>query len=188
MIEQHKPDAPVSQLHALELPPEQPIDVGRYANALRRSKLLIVAIVVVVTGLVLLMSLALPKSYSAKATILFDEGQTLATTTDAERQLATIEASRHARRVASARRPREVGRLARAPRDVGRPTANIVTIAASAKTPERAACTATSSRRVPHASAAELARTSRRRSGSGDDRGTQGHAGELRRSRSSERP
>ena len=91
MIEQHKPDAPVSQLHALELPPEQPIDVGRYANALRRSKLLIVAIVVVVTGLVLLMSLALPKSYSAKATILFDQGQTLTSTTDAERQLATIQ-------------------------------------------------------------------------------------------------
>src|SRR6476660_3870936 len=91
MIEQHKPTGTVAPLHRLELPPEEPIDVGRYANALRRSKLLIVAIVVVVTGLVLLMSLALPKSYSAKATILFDQGQALATTTDAERQLATIQ-------------------------------------------------------------------------------------------------
>jgi Mrp family chromosome partitioning ATPase len=146
MIEQHKPDAPVSQLHALELPPEQPIDVGRYANALRRSKLLIVAIVVVVTGLVLLMSLALPKSYSAKATILFDEGQTLATTTDAERQLATIQKLLVTRDVLarSARRlPGEsVGSLAHHVQASVDPTANIVTINASAKTPERAARTA----------------------------------------------
>ena len=60
MIEQHKPTTPVSQLRPIELPPEQPIDVGRYANALRRSKLLIAAIVIAVTGIVLLMSLALP--------------------------------------------------------------------------------------------------------------------------------
>jgi Mrp family chromosome partitioning ATPase len=146
MIEQHKPDAPVSQLHALELPPEQPIDVGRYANALRRSKLLIAAIVVVVTGLVLLMSLALPKSYSAKATILFDEGQTLATTTDAERQLATIQKLLVTRDVLarSARRlPGEsVGSLANHVQASVDPTANIVTITAAAKTPERAARTA----------------------------------------------
>jgi len=93
MIEQHKPTTPVSQLRPIELPPEQPIDVGRYANALRRSKLLIAAIVIAVTGIVLLMSLALPKTYSADATILFDESQSLTTTstTDAERQLATIQ-------------------------------------------------------------------------------------------------
>src|SRR4051794_2005927 len=91
MIEQRKPSAAVAPLHRLELPPEEPIDVGRYANALRRSKLLIVSIVLVVTGLVLLMSLALPKTYSAQATILFDEGQSITTTTDAERQLATIQ-------------------------------------------------------------------------------------------------
>lgn len=146
MIEQHKPDAPVSQLHALELPPEQPIDLGRYANALRRSKLLIVAIVVVVTGLVLLMSLALPKSYSAKATILFDQGQTLTSTTDAERQLATIQKLLVTRDVLarSARRlPGEsVGSLAHHVQASVDPTANIVTITASAKTPERAARTA----------------------------------------------
>jgi Mrp family chromosome partitioning ATPase/capsular polysaccharide biosynthesis protein len=146
MIEHHKPGAPVSKLHALELPPEQPIDVGRYANALRRSKLLIVAIVVVVTGLVLLMSLVLPKSYSATASILFDEGQTLTTTTDAERQLATIQKllvtrdvlARSARRVPG----ESVGSLAHHVQASVDPTANIVTITASAKTPERAARTA----------------------------------------------
>ena len=136
MIEQHKPDAPVSQLHALELPPEQPIDVGRYANALRRSKLLIVAIVVVVTGLVLLMSLALPKSYSAKATILFDQGQTLTSTTDAERQLATIQKLLVTRDVLarSARRlPGEsVGSLSHHVQASVDPTAAVAGVAASA--------------------------------------------------------
>lgn len=143
MIEQHKPTAQVSQLHALDLPPEQPIDVGRYANALRRSKLLIAAIVAAVTAIVLLMSLALPKTYSAHSTILFDEGQSLATTTDAERQLATIQKLLVTRDVLarSARRlPGEtVGSLAGKIQASVDPTANIVTISASASTPKRAA-------------------------------------------------
>ena len=145
MIEQHKPTTPVSQLRPIELPPEQPIDVGRYANALRRSKLLIAAIVIAVTGIVLLMSLALPKTYSADATILFDESQSIATTstTDAERQLATIQKLLVTRDVLarSARRlPGEtvasLGGKISASVD---PTANIVTITADASTPKRAA-------------------------------------------------
>jgi tyrosine-protein kinase len=146
MIEQHKPSATVAPLHRLEVPPEEPIDVGRYANALRRSKLLIASIVVVVTGLVLLMSLALPKSYSAQATMLFDEGQSLATTTDAERQLATIQKLLVTRDVLSRsakRLPGEsVGSLAGKVQAAVDPTANIVTISASGSTPERAARTA----------------------------------------------
>ncbi len=146
MSQQHKPSAPVAQLHTLELPPEQPIDVGRYANALRRSKLLIVGIVVVVTGLVLLMSLALPKTYSAKATIVFDETQTTTTTTDAARQLATIQKLLVTREVLarSARRlPGEsVGSLAHDVQASVDPTANIITITASGSSPERAARTA----------------------------------------------
>jgi Mrp family chromosome partitioning ATPase len=146
MIEQHKPSATVAPLHRLELPPEEPIDVGRYANALRRSKLLIASIVVVVTGLVLLMSLALPKSYSAAATILFDEGQSIATTTDAERQLATIQKLLVTRDVlarSAKRLPGEsVGSLAGKVQASVDPTANIVTISSSGSTPERAARTA----------------------------------------------
>ena len=145
MIEQHKPTTPVSQLRPIELPPEQPIDVGRYANALRRSKLLIAAIVIAVTAIVLLLSLALPKTYSASATILFDESQsaTPTTTTDAERQLATIQKLLVTRDVLarSARRlPGEtVGSLAGKISASVDPTANIVTITAEAKTAERAA-------------------------------------------------
>jgi capsular polysaccharide biosynthesis protein len=146
MIEQHKPTTSVSQLRPIELPPEQPIDVGRYANALRRSKLLIAAIVIAVTGIVLLMSLALPKTYSADATILFDESQSLASptaSTDAERQLATIQKLLVTRDVLarSARRlPGEtVGSLAGKISASVDPTANIVTINGEASTPERAA-------------------------------------------------
>ena len=146
MIEQHKPSAPVSQLHALELPPDQPIDVGRYANALRRSKLLIVAIVVAVTAIVLVMSLLLPKTYSADATILFDEGQSITTATDAERQLATIQkllVTRDVLRRSALRLPGEsVSSLAGKVQASVDPTANIVTITASASSPDRAARTA----------------------------------------------
>jgi capsular polysaccharide biosynthesis protein len=146
MIEQHKATAPVSQLHALDLPPEQPIDVGRYANALRRSKVLIAAIVVAVTAIVLLMSLALPKTYSAQATILFDESQSVTTatsTTDAARQLATIQKLLVTRDVLarSARRlPGEtVNSLAGKISASVDPEANIVTITADAAKPQRAA-------------------------------------------------
>src|SRR4029450_3153936 len=146
MIEHPKPTTSVSQLRPIELPPEQPIDVGRYANALRRSKLLIAAIVIAVTGIVVLMSLALPKTYSADATILFDESQSLASptaSTDAERQLATIQKLLVTRDVLarSARRlPGEtVGSLGGKIQASVDPTANIVTITAEASTPKRAA-------------------------------------------------
>ena len=125
MIEQHKPSAAVAPLHRLELPPEEPIDVGRYANALRRSKLLIAAIVVVVTGLVLLMSLALPKTYSAKATMLFNEDPTLTThdrcrapAGDDPEAAGDPRRARHERQAAARRN----GHLARGQRrGVGRP-------------------------------------------------------------------
>ena len=146
MIEQHKPSPAVAPLHRLELPAEEPIDVGRYANALRRSKLLIAAIVVVVTGLVLLMSLALPKTYSAKATMLFNEDPTLTSTTDAERQLATIQkllVTRDVLATSAKRLPGEtVTSLAGNVVASVDPTANIITIAASGSSPERAARTA----------------------------------------------
>src|SRR5205823_6412073 len=91
MIEQQSIPESVSPLRALEPPPEQPVDVRKYANALRRSRLLIAAIVATLTGLVLALSLALPKTYTAKATVLLDEGPGVTASADAERQLATIQ-------------------------------------------------------------------------------------------------
>ena len=101
---------------------------------------------VVVTGLVLLMSLALPKTYSAKATMVFNEDPTITTTTDAERQLATIQkllVTRDVLATSAKRLPGEsVTSLAGNVVASVDPTANIVTIAASGSSPERAARTA----------------------------------------------
>ncbi len=72
---------------------EDPLEVTRYVESLRRSRWLMAAIVVVVTGGVLAISLALPKVYEASANIVIDSsagagaggsGETV------ERELATI--------------------------------------------------------------------------------------------------
>lgn len=146
MIEQHKTPASVSQLRALEVAPEQPIDVGRYINALKRSKLLIVAIVLAVTVIVLALSLALPKTYSASSTILFDESPSVTAPTDAERQLATIQKLLVTRdvlaRSAKGLPGETLTSLSGKVHAAVDPTANIVSITASASTPDRAARTA----------------------------------------------
>jgi capsular polysaccharide biosynthesis protein len=145
VIEQREINAPVSRLHALDLPPEEPIDVRRYVNALRRSRVLIAAIVIGLTALVLLLSLALPKTYTAQATILFDESPSAATTVDAERQLATIQKLLMTRDVLalSARKlDTTVASLEPKVQATVDPNANIVNISASASTPKAAAATA----------------------------------------------
>ena len=146
MIEQPEIKTGVSRLHQVELPLEQPIDVGRYVNALRRSRVLIAAIVAGVTGIVLVLSLVLPNTYSAEATILFNEGPSVTAATDAARQLATIEKLLVTRDVlarSAHRLPGEsVTTLARKVHASVDPNANIVSIRASTATPERAARTA----------------------------------------------
>ncbi|TML48888.1 MAG: hypothetical protein E6G21_11375 [Actinobacteria bacterium] len=143
MIE-HRPAAEsVPVLRALEPPPEQPVDVRKYANALRRSRLLIAAIVVTLTGLVLALSLILPKTYSAKATILLDESPEITASADAERRLATIQTLLTTRGVlatAARRLPGEsadtlTGKIHAAVD----PAANIIRIRASAASPRNAA-------------------------------------------------
>jgi capsular exopolysaccharide synthesis family protein len=77
------------------LQPDQPIEAGRYLDALRRSKLLIVGIVVPLTGAVLLGSLILPKTYRATATIVVESASDPLQSRDVasvERRLATIDA------------------------------------------------------------------------------------------------
>jgi capsular exopolysaccharide synthesis family protein len=49
---------------------EDPIEVGRYMEALRRNRWLIAAIVVIVTAVTLAASLSLPKVYDSSATII----------------------------------------------------------------------------------------------------------------------
>jgi capsular polysaccharide biosynthesis protein/Mrp family chromosome partitioning ATPase len=71
---------------------EDPIEVGRYFEALRRSRWLIVAIVAIVTAVVLAVSLSLPKSYEATASIVVDNASGLLNSSEQQtiqRNLAT---------------------------------------------------------------------------------------------------
>src|SRR5438105_7519605 len=61
---------------------EDQIEVGRYLEAVRRSRWMIVAIVVVVTGAVLAFSLSLPKTYEATASIVVDNASGLLTSNE----------------------------------------------------------------------------------------------------------
>src|SRR5205085_1243879 len=61
---------------------EDQIEVGRYLEAVRRSRWMIVAIVVVVTGAVLAFSLKLPKTYEATASIVVDNASGLVTSNE----------------------------------------------------------------------------------------------------------
>ena len=146
MIEQREIQAPVSRLRAVEPPSEQPIDIRRYVNALNRSRLLIGAIVVGLTAFVLVLSLALPKTYTAQATILFDETPSLTSSTDEQRQLATIQKLLMTRDVLALGARKLSGQtaatLAGKVHASVDPNANIVLIAASASKPRQAARTA----------------------------------------------
>ena len=145
MIEQRETEPTVSRLRPLEPPPEQAVNVQRYANALRRSRGLIAAIVLGLTALVLWLSLMLPKTYTAQATILFDETPSVTATTDAHRQLATIQKllMTHDMLAISAKQLRTtVGALTSKVHATVDPNANIVSISASASTPKAAARTA----------------------------------------------
>ena len=76
-----------------DLPPDEPVEVGRYFDALRRSWLLITLIIVSLTGVVLVISLLLPKTYRATSKIVLDETPDSLSSTDAQsvqRNLATI--------------------------------------------------------------------------------------------------
>ena len=130
------------------LPPDQPVETGRYVDALRRSKLLIAFIVVSLTGAVLLVSMALPKTYRATAKILV-ESTTDPSTGDAasmERSLATTNAiltTRKTLRQARRRLPGEtVATLQDKVRATVDPTANIINVVATDDTAKGAARTA----------------------------------------------
>ncbi len=74
---------------------DQAVNVRRYTDALARGAWLIAAIVVVVTGIVLAISLTSQKTYQASASIVYNPSSTILQPTDAssiERQLATFQA------------------------------------------------------------------------------------------------
>ena len=73
---------------------EQPIELRRQLDALRRSRRLIIALVVLMTALALGLSLLLPKKYDSTATLVYNPTATALSTvgdsTSQQRQLATI--------------------------------------------------------------------------------------------------
>src|SRR5271165_2811380 len=72
-------------------PAEDPIEVSRYVEALRRSRWLVLAIVVIVTVAVTAVSLALPKNYEASSNIVINSTAGAGGSTETiERELATI--------------------------------------------------------------------------------------------------
>jgi len=71
---------------------EDPIEIGRYLEALRRSRWLILTIVVIITGAVLAFSVTLPKTYQATASIVVDNASGLVSSNEqqqVQRNLAT---------------------------------------------------------------------------------------------------
>jgi polysaccharide biosynthesis transport protein len=143
VIEQREIQSPVTRLRPLEPAPEQHVQEARYVNALRRSRVLIAAIVVGITALVLVLSLALPKTYTAHATILFDDSAIA--TTDAQRELATIQrllVTRDVLALSAKKLHTTVGTLSPNVQATVDSNANIVSVSASAPTPHAAARTA----------------------------------------------
>lgn len=92
-------------------PDEAGVDVRSYLGALTRSRRLILATVLLITGAVLALSLVLPKTYEATATIVLEVGGGVIDQPDAEtikRRLATVDALLSSREVRD-RATEEVG-------------------------------------------------------------------------------
>ena len=128
------------------LPRDQPVETGRYLDALRRSKLLIAGIVLLLTGTVLVVSLTLPATYRATAKIVLESTADPLQARDvesAERRLATIDAlltTRETRRRAARRIPGETAATLDGKIDSSvDPRADIVSISATDDTAAGAA-------------------------------------------------
>jgi Mrp family chromosome partitioning ATPase/capsular polysaccharide biosynthesis protein len=128
------------------LAPDEPIEGGRYAAALRRSWLLILLIIVPLTAAVFLVSLSLPKTYRATAKIVVESPADPLQTRDVEsveRRLATIQALLTTRQTFRRAARRFKGVRAATLEDKVRasvdPKANIINIVATHETPEGSA-------------------------------------------------
>jgi tyrosine-protein kinase len=86
-------DDGVGRYTAPELPPDDPVEVGRYLDAFKHSRWLIAGIVVAVTGAVLVISLLLPKTYQATSKLVLNPSAPTLASSDAQstqRDLATV--------------------------------------------------------------------------------------------------
>ena len=124
------------------LPPDQPVETGRYLDALRRSKLLIALIVLPLTAAVLIGSLLLPKTYRATAKIVVGSASDPLQTGDVasiERRLATFDVlvttRANLRRAATRVRGETAATLDRKVSSSVDPTANIINVSATDASP-----------------------------------------------------
>jgi capsular exopolysaccharide synthesis family protein len=125
---------------------EQPIELRRHLDALRRNRGLIGALVLTMTVLALVLSLLLPKKYASTATVVYDPtasavGATVDATSE-QRQLATLTSLITTPRVLDpvaaslGTTERKLEKQVSARLDT---SANLITIRATAPTAERAA-------------------------------------------------
>lgn len=128
-----------------DAPAEERVEVRRYLGALRRSRVLIIAIVVLATGAVVAASLALPKTYLAQTSIVLDVQDALGQTDpeSTRRQLATVQTLLTSPRVldfsAGALRGTDSDTLESQVSSQADPEANIITVSATDDTPKGAA-------------------------------------------------
>jgi len=128
-----------------QAPAEERVEVRRYLGALRRSRWLIFGTVALITGAVVIASLALPKSYLAETSIVLDVQDALGQTDpeSTRRQLATVQTLLTSPRVLESAAgelegedPDMLGSQVSSQAD---PEANIITVSATDDTPEGAA-------------------------------------------------
>jgi capsular exopolysaccharide synthesis family protein len=128
---------------------EERVDVRRYLGAIRRSRRLIAWIAAAITGSVLFLSLILPNTYEATATLVLDVSGSVFEQSDAEstqRRLATIETLLGSQPVLEAaadqvegETPESIDSATEASVD---PQANLVDVSAKDRDPEKAAAIA----------------------------------------------
>jgi succinoglycan biosynthesis transport protein ExoP len=127
---------------------DQAVDVRRYVDALRRGAWLIAAIAIIVTLVVIAVSATLPKTYTASARLVYNPTSSVLAATDAEsieRQLATYESLVRAPGVvttAGKSLSESPSSLKSAISASTNPSANILTISATAGKPALAAARA----------------------------------------------
>ena len=180
-----------------EVVSDEPVEVGRYADALRRSRLLIALIVVPLTLLVYFLSTQLPKTYRSTAKIVLQATSDPLSGGDVasdERRLATIRTlltTRANLRQASSRlRGESATSLKDKVQSSVDPAANIVNVTASDETARGAASIANAvGDELPREGAEHRSAAARGAPGRASCRRSRPwRAGEVSRQRSSERP
>jgi capsular exopolysaccharide synthesis family protein len=131
---------------AQDVPPDEPVEARRYADAFRRSWPLILLIVVPLTVLVFVVSALLPKTYSSSAKLVLDTTANPLEGSDAasiQRRLATIQVLLTTRDVFARAARRLPGETAASVQDKVSSSvdtdANVITLAATDSTPRGAA-------------------------------------------------